>query len=66
MPIKLLRIERIIDELVRPFYRVVTPLMKTSPSYLAIVDCASMLEMKEMEACASQERTKMYKTESAY
>ena len=61
-----MRIERFIDGLVRPLYRAVAPQMKTFPSYSVTVDCARMLEMKEMEAHASQERTKKHKSEGAY
>ena len=42
------------------------PQMNIFPSYLAIVDCVRMLEMKEIKAHASQEMTKKYKTEGAF
>ena len=66
MPTKQIRIERFIDGLVRPLYRVVAPQMKTFPSYLTTVDYARMLEMKEMEARASQEKTKKHKAEGVF
>ena len=58
-----MRIERFINGLVKPLYKVVAPQIKTFPSYLAIVDCAKMLEMKKMETHASHERTKKHKVE---
>ena len=61
-----MRIKRFIDGPVRPLYRAVTPQMKTFPSYSAAMDYARMLEMKEIEAHASQERTKKHKSEGAY
>ena len=35
-------------------------------SYFVIVDCARMLEMKEMEICTSQKMIKKAKTKSTY
>ena len=40
--------------------------MKSYLSYLAAMDCARMLEIKEMEVRASQERTKKSKTEGGF
>ena len=40
--------------------------MKTFPSNSVTVDCARMLEMKEIEARASQERTKKYKVKGTF
>ena len=55
--------ERFVDRLMRPLYRVMAPQIKTCPSYLAIMDCMRMLEMKEMKAYALQKRTKNPKIE---
>ena len=61
VPTERMRIERFIEGLVMPLYRAVAPQMKTFPSYAAAVDCARMIEMKEMEMRASQERAKKIK-----
>ena len=61
VPTERMRIERFIEGLVMPLYRAVAPQMKTFPSYAAAVDCARMIEMKEMEMRASQERAKKFK-----
>ena len=61
-----MRIERFIEKLVRPLYLVVAPQMKTFLSYLATIDCAWMLEMKEIEMCALQDKTKKVKIQSSF
>ena len=66
VPTKKMKIKRFIDGLVRPLFRVVAPQMKSFPSYAAIMDCAKMLEIKEMEVHASQERTKKSRTEGRF
>ena len=48
-----MKIERFIDGLVRPRFRVVALQMKLFPSYVVVVNCAKMLEIKEMEVHAS-------------
>ena len=53
-------IERFIGRLVKPLYRAVAPQMKSFPSYSTVVDYSKMLEMNEMEALASQEKTKKH------
>ena len=40
--------------------------MNTFPSYLAIMDYVRMLQMKEMEACVWQEKTKKPKTKGDF
>ena len=40
--------------------------MKSFPFYSIVVDYVRMLEIKEMEARVSQEKTKKHKTEGAY
>ena len=66
VPTEKMKIERFIDGLVRPLFRAVAPQMKTFPSYAAAVDCARMIEMKEMEVRVSQERTKKFKSEGGF
>ena len=61
-----MRIERFINALVRPLYKEMAPKMKSFPSYSIVVDCVKMLEIKEIEAHALQEKTKKHKTEHTY
>ena len=58
VPTERMRIERFIDGLVRPLFRAVAPQMKSFPSYSAAVECAKMLEMKEMDVREKAKRTK--------
>ena len=66
VPTENMKIERFIDGLIRPLFRVVAPQMKSFPSYATIVDYVRMLEMKEMEVRAFQQRTKKSKIEGGF
>ena len=54
IPTKKMKIKRFIDRLVRLLFRVVALQIIFFPSYATLVDCYRMLEMKDMEVCASQ------------
>ena len=51
--IEKMKIGRFTDRLLRPLFGMVAPPMKPFSSYTTIVDCARILEIKEMEVCAS-------------
>ena len=50
----------------RPLFRTVVPQIKSFSSYIVVVDCAKMVDVKKMEVHVSQERTKKPKTEGGF